>query len=128
MVFVFGSNEAGRHGAGAARVALKSHGAIYGQGEGPQGNSYGIPTKDSDLQVLSLVAIKRYIVRFQDYANRHPGQFFQVTRIGCGLAGYTTIQIAPTVLNSPSNCYFEEAWKPYLGNVNYWSLNENPSS
>ena len=37
MVFVFGSNEAGRHGAGAARVALKSHGAIYGQGEGPQG-------------------------------------------------------------------------------------------
>ena len=50
MIFVFGSNLAGRHGAGAALCALREHGAIYGQGVGLQGNSYAIPTKDSKFK------------------------------------------------------------------------------
>ena len=46
VIMVFGSNPEGRHGAGAASIALSRFGAIYGQGEGLQGNSYALPTKD----------------------------------------------------------------------------------
>jgi len=56
-IFVFGSNRAGRHGNGAALAARRQHGAIYGQGEGLQGQSYAIPTKDEKLKTLGLDAI-----------------------------------------------------------------------
>ena len=46
VIFVFGSNLEGRHGAGAALFAKNNFGAIYGKSEGLQGNSYAIPTKD----------------------------------------------------------------------------------
>lgn len=95
MIFVFGSNEAGRHGLGAAKFAIENHGAIYGQGVGLQGNAYAIPTKDRDLKVLSLPAIKLYVKQFIKFAVKHPKMQFDVTRIGCGLAGYTPADIAP---------------------------------
>ena len=44
-IFVFGSNPEGRHGAGAAKIAREQFGAIYGRGEGLQGNAYALPTK-----------------------------------------------------------------------------------
>ena len=43
-VFVFGSNLAGMHAGGAARVAYERFGAVMGQGVGMQGQSYAIPT------------------------------------------------------------------------------------
>ena len=63
-VFVFGSNLAGRHGAGAARFARTHRGAIYGLGVGRQGNSYAIPTKDSKLATLPLHRIALYVEDF----------------------------------------------------------------
>lgn len=125
MIFVFGSNLAGRHGAGAAKFARQYHGAIYGQGIGRQGNSYGIPTKDHRLNTLSLPQIKNHIQEFLDYATTHPELTFQVTRIGCGLAGYTDEQIAPMFYYAPDNCQFDTAWKPYLRKAcNYWELHQ----
>lgn len=94
-VFVFGSNLAGRHGAGAALFAKKHHGAIYGVGEGIQGNSYGIPTKDSNIQTLPIESIRGYVDNFLKFAGDNPQCNFNVTAIGCGLAGYTPEDIAP---------------------------------
>ncbi len=94
-VFVFGSNEAGRHGKGAALYARQNHGAIYGQGVGLQGRSYGIPTKDRNIRTLPLDKIELYVDEFLEFAACNPQMTFNVTRVGCGLAGYTDAQIAP---------------------------------
>lgn len=102
-VFVFGSNTAGRHGAGAALWARKHRGAIYGQGEGYQGNSYAIPTKDGLLRTLPTKAISEAVDRFLDFARSRRDLQFQVTPIGCGLAGYKPSQIAGMFRGSPVN-------------------------
>lgn len=114
MIFVFGSNLAGRHGKGAALYARQHHGAIYGQGIGRQGNSYAIPTKDYYLNTLPLEEIERYVRYFLIYAEQHPELTFQVTRIGCGLAGYSNHQIAPFFKDAPSSCILPPEWEPYL--------------
>ena len=111
MIFVFGSNLAGRHGKGAAKTALRRYGAIYGQGVGRQGNAYAIPTKDDQLNILSLARIAVYVADFLTYAREHPTLTFQVTKIGCGLAGYTEDQIAPLFKRAPSNCTLPEGWE-----------------
>ena len=43
-VFVFGSNLAGHHHGGAARMAHECFGAEWGVGVGPTGQCYAIPT------------------------------------------------------------------------------------
>ena len=106
-VFVFGSNKAGRHGKGAAHHALKYHGAIYGLGYGAQGDSYAIPTKDAHFQTLTLGEISGYIKGFIGFALAHGHQRFKITRIGCGLAGYTWDQVYPLFPETlPENCEF----------------------
>lgn len=109
-IFVFGSNLAGRHGRGAAYFARQHHGAIYGQGEGLQGDSYAIPTKDAALRTLSLVTIKQHVETFLAFA-RQSDCLFTVTRIGCGLAGYSDVQIAPMFANAPPNCILPDGWR-----------------
>jgi hypothetical protein len=113
-VFVFGSNEAGRHGKGAALEARRNHGAIYGQGEGMQGRAYAIPTKDAHLRTLPLDVIRAYVDRFKRYAAARPEIAFQVTPIGCGLAGYTPQEIAPMFADAPANCQLPPLFLPYL--------------
>lgn len=111
IIFVFGSNLAGRHGAGSALEALKNHGAIYGQGVGPQGRSYAIPTKNENLRTLSLAAIHKHVADFIIYAHQHPELRFQVVRIGCGLAGYKDHEIAPMFVAAPMNCELPVMWR-----------------
>lgn len=89
-IFVFGSNLAGHHGGGAARVAFDRFGAQWGQGEGIQGQSYAIPTMQGGVET-----IKPYVDRFLDLAYEWDQNTFLVTRIGCGIAGFTPEQIAP---------------------------------
>ena len=103
-VFVFGSNLAGRHGKGAALHARKHYGAVYGQGEGMQGNSYAIPTKDANLRSLPLWDVKIRVERFLGFARSRPDLTFQVTAIGCGLAGNSPHDIAPMFAGAPGNC------------------------
>lgn len=89
-IFVFGSNLAGAHGGGAAYIAYKKFGAIWGQGVGLQGQSYGIPTMQGGVET-----IKPYVDEFIEFARQHPEYTFLVTRIGCGIAGFTNEEISP---------------------------------
>ena len=102
-IFVFGSNLAGRHGKGAALYARQHRGAIYGRGVGFQGASYAIPTKDAALRTLPLDAIRTYVDEFLAFARSRPDLAFQLTPIGCGLAGYRYAQIAPMFAAAPAN-------------------------
>jgi hypothetical protein len=111
MIFVFGSNLAGRHGKGAALEARMLRGAVYGVGAGRTGDCYAIPTKDKSIRTLPLSEIKPYVEDFKAYARAHPGLLFQVTRIGCGLAGYTDSDIAPMFRDAPENCHLPEGWR-----------------
>ena len=113
--FVFGSNEAGRHGKGAALYAKKHFGAVYGQAHGEQGNSYAVATKDAFLRSLPLDEIRENVRVFMQHAKNHPHKIFAVSRVGCGLAGYSDEQIAPMFKGHPPNVYFlEERWKELM--------------
>ena len=74
-IFVFGSNLAGSHGGGAALLAYNRFGAIWGQGVGLQGQSYGIPTMHGGVDV-----IKPYVDEFITFAKQHPELKFLVTK------------------------------------------------
>lgn len=113
-VFVFGSNLAGRHGKGAALWARQHRGACYGFGEGHHGNSYAIPTKDAKLNTLHIDEVRRYVARFIAYARQNPHLTFQLTPIGCGLAGFKPEQIAPMFADAPSNVIMPEEFKAVL--------------
>ena len=89
QIFVFGSNPMGNHNGGAACDALLYFGAVMGQGEGLQGWSYAIPSTDG------MDSLAKHVRTFIDFANRHPELTFLVTRIGCGVAGYTDQEVAP---------------------------------
>lgn len=89
-IFVFGSNLEGEHGGGAARTAREKFGAIWGQGTGLQGQSYGIPTMHGGVE-----EIQSHVGEFIDFAMSHPELIFLVTRVGCGIAGFHDSEIAP---------------------------------
>lgn len=107
-IFVFGSNLAGVHGAGAAREANARWGAVYGQGVGHFGNSYAIPTKDRNICTMPVEAIAPYVRDFVEYAAAHPEHSFLVTAIGCGLAGHSPADIAPLFAGSTENVFLSE--------------------
>ena len=92
-VFVFGSNKAGNHVGGAARVAVEKFGAIMGHGEGLQGQSYAIPTLDEQMDKVSTEELTRSVRRFADYTRHNTDKVFYVTKIGCGIAGFSVEEI-----------------------------------
>ena len=93
-IFVFGSNPDGSHTGGAAAFAVKNFGAIVGQGEGPQGQSYAIPTTGDFF--LFAQAVQRFIC----YAVEHPDKRFLVTQVGCGNAGYDARRVTPLFVDA----------------------------
>ena len=94
-VFVFGSNLAGMHAGGAAHLAFRKFGAVWGQGVGLQGRSYAIPTMQEGVET-----IRPHVEAFIGFAREHPQLKFLVTQIGCGIAGFSPRQIAP-LFDSP---------------------------
>lgn len=119
--FVFGSNLAGVHGAGAAKYAAMVFGAQFGRGEGFTGRSYAIPTKDKRITTLPLPEIAKYIKTFTSATDMatledDPDEaiWFYVTPVGTGLAGYKHEDIAP-LFQGACRCWFPDIWKPYLG-------------
>ncbi len=116
IIFVFGSNLAGRHGKGAALEARKNWGAIHGKGWGRQGNSYAIPTKSANLRTLGLRIIKANVGVFLHYAEMHPELTFKLTPIGCGLAGYVPEEIGPMFDGAPRNVELPKEFKPFAKN------------
>lgn len=120
-VFVFGSNTAGVHGAGAAKFAYEKKGAQWGKSYGHYGDSFAIPTQDRDIETLPLEVIEYFVHGFIAYAYTHPKLNFQVSRIGCGLTGYKDSDIAPMFGLAPENCMFDEHWKPWLQGYRYFT-------
>lgn len=106
-IFVFGSNLQGMHAGGAAYVAHRNFGAIWGQGVGLQGQSYGIPTMQGGVET-----VRPYVNEFIQFAKDHPELTFLVTRIGCGIAGFTDAEMAPLFekAHSIENIVLPEGW------------------
>jgi hypothetical protein len=113
-IFVFGSNESGIHGAGAAKTACNNFNAEYGVGVGFTGQCYALPTKNAYIKTLELVEINEQVASFLVDAFYHPDLDFIVTKVGTGLAGYSDAEIAPMFRLAPDNCLFHKDWKDYL--------------
>ena len=113
-VFVFGSNLAGMHGGGAARMAYEHFGAEWGVGVGPTGQCYAIPTMQGGMET-----IRPYVDEFIEYAKQHSDKRFLVTRIGCGIAGFTDEEIAPLFCEALSipNIALPQLWHSILVNA-----------
>lgn len=111
-VFVFGSNLQGHHGGGAARTAMDKFGAQWGVGVGPTGQCYAIPTMQGGVET-----IEPYVDQFLEYAKNNPDTRFLVTRIGCDIAGFDDMQIAPLfekAVNLP-NVALPRVWWSIIG-------------
>lgn len=114
-IFVFGSNLAGVHGAGAAKVAAKKYGAQRGVGKGRTGMAYAIPTKDRELLVLNREIIQDFVDRFVVYVQLNYHLKFWMTRVGCGLAGYEDHEIAPLFKDLAGyDISWPEPWRTYI--------------
>ena len=107
-VFVFGSNADGLHGGGAALIAYREFGAIWGEGHGHHGRTYAIDTM-SGLEVLAAEALA-----FVAYATGLPGLRFLLTPVGCGIAGYRPEQVAPLFAGVPTNVSIPRSFAPFL--------------
>lgn len=121
-IFVFGSNPEGRHGAGAAKIAREQFGAIYGQGEGLQGNAYALPTKDlrvkenKGLKSISPKQITESIKKLYKVAKQNPNKQFKVAyrnTTATSLNGYTGLEMIEMFNQAgeiPSNIVFSKEW------------------
>ena len=125
-IFVFGSNAMGHHMGGAAASAMKKFGAVWGQGDGLQGQSYAISTMEG------LVETARNVNRFIRFAAEHQDLKFFVTPIGCGIAGYNPLQIAPLfekAIALPNvylpKLFWEYFWQTYETGPDYFEPNKD---
>lgn len=112
--FVFGSNMAGEHSAGAAKTALEFFGALNGVGRGWSGQSFAIPTMNEHLQQMPLSQIQHYIDDFKIYTKNHPKNKYFLTSIGCGIAGYKVEEIAPMFKGISHNVIFPASFRPFV--------------
>lgn len=93
QIFVFGSNANGHHLGGAARQACDFFGAIWGQAEVMQGQSYGIITLDEKFEKVPLEYIGKQLRVLNMQAKEMPDKEFLLTLIGCGIAGFSIDEI-----------------------------------
>lgn len=121
LVFVFGSNEGGHHGAGSARWAAENAGAIMRVGFGHHGRSFALPTKGPRIENIPIERVADYVYMFLTYARHHPELIFMVTAVGCGLAGFKDRDIAPLFQEHPDNCWFDTLWQNHMEpGTNFW--------
>lgn len=121
QVFVFGSNTQGRHGKGAALTAKNKFGAIYGQAEGPQGQSYAIITKDLTKNThpsRTPEQIKEQVHNLYEYARENPDKEFLVAYSGKGtnLNAYSNQEMADMFSSEPipNNIVFEQEFNELI--------------
>ena len=105
QVFVFGSDPEGRHEGGAAHVALTHFGAVKGQGEGLQGQSYAIPS------TMGIDEMAKHVRDFIAFAERNPQLTFLVTPIGCGHGRQVPSSVAPLFVGAVD---VENIWLPQV--------------
>ena len=110
-IFVFGSNRAGVHGAGAALDARRFYGAEHGIGEGMTGCCYALPTRNTPRSSMALAEVAEAVSRFLDFARKHEELSFRLTRVGCGLAGFRDEDIAPLFFPASPNVVLPGRWQ-----------------
>lgn len=110
-IFVFGSNLRGIHGAGAAKFAVDKCQAQMGVGEGLTGESYALPTCAFPGIPMDLPDVAAASARFVAFAKTHPEYHFFLTRVGCGIAGFTDAQIKPMFADAPDNVSQPPEWQ-----------------
>jgi hypothetical protein len=125
LIFVFGSNTKGWHGAGSALQAKLNWGAVQGVGEGLQGLSYALPTKTTPGSVMSFERLRRHVQKFMDTVREptHQDKFWLITCVGCGLAGFRDHEVAPLFRDicTHPNAYFDTNWQGWLEpETKYW--------
>jgi hypothetical protein len=106
-IFVFGSNLMGYHGGGAAEYARRECGAEQGTGEGLTGDSYALPTCKAPGKPLSYAEVAKHVDNFREFASANPDLDFLFTAVGCGIAGFSTRQIANLCHGFPDNVYLQ---------------------
>lgn len=118
-VFVFGSNMAGNHAGGAARTAVEKFGAIMGQAEGPQGQSYAIPTLNCNMAKVTEEQLQASLEKFAKYAADNDNLKFYLTKIGCGIAGFSEEEIAEVIyrVHLPHNVVIPQEFAFLKGTV-----------
>ena len=109
-IFVFGSNRGGAHAGGAARLAKEKFGAQDGVGEGLTGQSYAFPTLTSNFEKVPRASLEASRDRFFAAALQHPDKTFLLTKVGCGIAGFTEDEIRPLFTRAPANVVLPEDW------------------
>lgn len=134
QVFVFGSNTQGKHGKGAALTAKNKFGAIYGQAEGPQGQSYAIITKDLTKNThpsRTPEQIKEQIHNLYEYARENPDKEFLVAYSGNGtnLNAYSNQEMADMFGSEPipNNIVFEQEFNKLIPTESTQISSEQPS-
>jgi hypothetical protein len=127
-VFVFGSDIAGHHTDGDALVALRTRGAVYGQGSGPQGNAYAIPTRSSTGRPRTRQDIAESVSDFLGFTRLRPWALFDVAPIGCRLAGYSPEDIAPMFVGAPHNVTLPTAFDRILARKNFGNSHEGEAT
>ena len=110
-IFVFGSNRAGVHGAGAALDARRFYGAEHGIGEGMTGCCYALPTRNTPRSSMALAEVGEAVSRFLGFARKHEELSFRLTRVGCGLAGFRDEDIAPLFFPASPNVILPGRWQ-----------------
>ncbi|WOE31640.1 MULTISPECIES: hypothetical protein [unclassified Acinetobacter] len=113
-IFVFGSNLAGQHNEGAAKIAQRYFGAVDHVGRGWAGQSFAIPTMNEHLQQMPLSQIQHYIDDFKIYTQNHPDKQYFITAIGCGTAGYKVEEIAPMFKGISHNVILPVSFRPFV--------------
>lgn len=115
-VFVFGSNANGNHYGGAANLAYRRFGAVWGVGEGLRGNSYALPTLNRSMERVSIGALKQEFKHLFQEIDFNPGMCFLLTKVGCGIAGYTVKEVACAFWESV-NSFYDGRWTTYVGSL-----------
>ena len=106
-IFVFGSNANGNHYGGAARVAFDKFGAEWGVGEGLTGNTYAIPTLDKNMEKVTNLKLVRSFIKFIEFAKENDSKKFYLTKVGCGIAGWTIEEVKEILWVAAKACFPE---------------------
>jgi hypothetical protein len=130
QIFVFGSNTQGRHGKGAALLAHKYFGAIYGQAEGFQGHCYAICTKDLTKDVHPSISkhsiIAQIKILYIEAIVYHTYEFLVAYSLSTNLNGYTPQEMADMFAQAgpiPDNIVFNKDFAKLI-DTSLWALDK----
>jgi hypothetical protein len=110
-IIVVGTNMAGAHGGGAARQAAEQFGLREGFFEGLCGQTYAFPTLNADYTQRTERQIMQSRYHLVVCANRNRKKKFLLTKVGCGIAGFSEEYMKGFFWGMPKNVIMPEGWE-----------------